>query len=256
MNVESLKGDEDGFDDLYETLPPIDHGMEVTHRPKKGKTDEGFQNWLVSRFGRVSEIAPGDLLSVSFTIIRANWHICIVCYLLMFLSFCLLYKYKSLKTVTLFMTFASFFSFSLIFSMRRRSSILSVVSRVFTKNGLVTVIQSLISNVFRMGLLWSLWNRSSSASFFLLLLAVLDFLFIFLPCVLIEGRSLSTLQMITFSVKVSILAPITVCKAILFNHILILISPVTLGISFFFAYSLLINLFFAMCGTSSPSTRA
>ena len=243
---------EDGFDALCETLPQVNRLYRPEeHRPKSWR-EEKFQNWLVSRFDRTGQTTLWNLISVSFSPVWSHLVVCCCAYVASLAVSGFLFAAGSLFLGVVSSTIASLVSISMMLSFRTRSPFVSVVLRIFTKSGLVLVFGAFVMISLRVGLVLGITARSSSASFFLVVGFACEFVFFFVPSLVLDEGRLSPSQVLYFSFRIATTSSALVLEVLLLAELFVLISPLTLGVTYFLSHSLRLNLFLTRCGAASP----
>lgn len=256
MASNEVKGEDldDSFDDLCQVLPRFTGSVEYSMGESlHTKTEDDFQNWLISRFDRSGIITMRELMDTSFQLVKHHLPICCASYVPIALVAGILLFYRINILLAIWLALAEIWAFILILFFRgKQKSVMSTV-QLLAKRSVCVLASSVIEMLLKIGLISSFRTRSSAITFFCLASMTCDYMVFFIPCLAFDGKKLSTSRVLKFNLKIMAMSGVqfSLFLFMCIYNILIFISPLTLGITYFTSYALRFNVFFSLCGTNN-----
>jgi hypothetical protein len=127
-----------------------------------------------------------------------------------------------------------------------------------SRKGVFVCAIELVAHIFDGCIIARLRARSTAATFFFLARCTWVFVFFFVPCLYFDAATVPTCQLLWFGVRIAFLPGNIGQRIALFFtcFFLIIAAPFTFGVSYWWAYTIRIVLYYRFCGTSSAASGA
>jgi hypothetical protein len=251
---EKESDDDTSFSELWKQLPRVPSKSSGSPRKtKKFPGNDAFQEWLIGRYDRSSHERVGELISSAFSFISNHLLLCSLLYLPYLLITFFLFQRDCFNLLILFLSISSIFAFIVLFSFRKHIPVWSFFPQFISVSGFCIIFSELVLHAIHIHLVLAVRLRSSSSFFFLLIMIVWEGLFFFVPCLYFDNTCLGARKLVFFSVQISLLPgnPMNLISAILFSYLMVAVSPLTFGVTFWMAYAHRVILYYRVCGTNS-----
>jgi hypothetical protein len=245
-------GTDDGFEDLRGQLPRFQgRPLNTGNSPR----EDEFQDWLIARFDRIGHMPIRELISTSFSHVKSHLIVFCIAYLF-FLSVAFVAYSQNRFLMIFWLTICSLSAFVSLFLVRRRLSFRYFFTPRSLLGGICMIISLFVTSVCQVFLVFEIVQRSSFVTCAALIVIAVEFVFFFVPCLYLDNLRLGWSQIYWFSWKISVFQgnSFYVLAFVIGHNLMILISPVTFGLSFWLSFSMRINFYYNLCGTSSSST--
>ena len=234
------------FLQLSKNLPPYNPSLSSQEASISVSDSDAFLEWQLNRFNRTGTFNIFELFGPSFKLLKQHIKLLTFIYfsylLIAFLCFIfqlhLLFIFSD-SLINLIQT-------SICFSLVAGENYLSRLDFIFIFQGLSALFMQIVLSFLTLTTFLSLIHQKSTTIFIFFILAIIHCLFFYFSCFPFEGRTLSILHSISFSLRLSIKA-IPIIQS--FSIILILsimnwVGFISFGITSWISFILKAHIFF------------